>query len=128
MAMLTIETSSRFMNAASSMTTSAAHRRGSAALAPVFASALSPAGSGRISASKLIGSPPWRTTLREVIISYSYCLTFLDTWIMNYAGRGGGGDDGARSRGALGPGVRDRRRAAPAGERVPAGHAAGRVD
>jgi hypothetical protein len=35
----------------------------------------------------LIGSPPWRTTLREVIISYNYCLVFLNTWDPNYAGR-----------------------------------------
>src|SRR5580704_5349103 len=99
MAMLTIETSSRFMNAASSMTTSAAHRRGSAGS---FAAAPAAACGGRISASELIGSPPWRTTLREVIISDNYCLVFLDTWKSSDVGRGGGSDDGAWARGGGG--------------------------
>ena len=39
---------------------------GSAALALIFASALAPAGSGRISASELIGSPPWRRHLGKL--------------------------------------------------------------
>src|ERR1700685_3568829 len=89
MAMLTIETSSRFMNAASSMTTSAAHLRGSA-----FGPAPAAAWDGRISASELIGSPPSRTTLREVIILDNYCLVLLDTWESSNIERGGGGDDG----------------------------------